>query len=133
MSPPKHRLNKFLHYQRHNTLLNYSLLIIYALAVTVLSLKPTVDVQNIPYNDKVAHCLTYALFTFFAWRLSPSRSAFLINALLVFAYSVLIEFIQPLTGRMLSGWDMVANGLGVILAALLITLTLHRVSFSTAN
>jgi hypothetical protein len=129
MNQPKHLLNTLIHYQRHNTLLNYGLLITYAVAVTALSLKPTVDIQNIPYNDKVAHCLTYALFTFFVWRLSPSRATFLINALLVFTYSISIEFIQPLTGRMLSGWDMVANALGVIL----MTLALYRVSFSTAS
>ena len=129
MNPPKRQLNALIHYQRHNAIVNYSLFITYAIAITTLSLKPTVDIQDIPYNDKVAHCLSYALFTFFAWRLSKSHATFTINALLVFAYSVLIEFIQPLTGRMLSGWDMVANGLGVTLMAL----ALYRVSFSTTK
>ena len=129
MNPPKHPLNVLIHYQRHNAIINYGLFITYAIAVTALSLKPTVDRQDIPYNDKVAHCLSYALFTFFAWRLSRSRATFTINALLVFAYSVLIEFIQPLTGRMLSGWDMVANGLGVTL----MVLALYRVSFATTR
>jgi VanZ family protein len=104
-------------------MISYCLLVTYVIAVTALSLKPTVDIQSIPYNDKLAHCLTYALFTFFVWRLSHSHFRFLLYALLVFTYSVLIEFIQPFTGRMLSGWDMVANGVGVIF----MVLALYRV------
>jgi hypothetical protein len=129
MNPPKRLLSTLLHYQRYNAIINYGLFITYAITVTALSLKPTVDIQDIPYNDKVAHCLSYALFTFFAWRLSKSRATFTFNALLVFTYSVLIEFIQPLTGRMLSGWDMVANGFGVTL----MVLALYRVSFPTTK
>jgi VanZ family protein len=117
-----------LRYQRHNHHLNIALLVIYGAAVTALSLKTTVEFAPLFYNDKIAHFLTYSLFTLLAWRLSRSNRQYITYATLVFAYSVLIEFIQPYTGRMLSGWDMVANGLGVSL----MYLALYRVSYSTA-
>jgi hypothetical protein len=118
-----------LHFQRHNYWLNIALLIIYGAIVTGLSLKPTVDFAPPLYNDKAAHFFTYALFTLLSWRLTQTYRQHLLYAALVFIYSVLIEFIQPYTGRMLSGWDMIANGLGVSL----MYLALYQVTYSTAS
>jgi len=122
-------LGALLRYQRHNHPLNMTLLIVYVMAVTSLSLKSTVDFVPPVYNDKVAHCITYALFTLLAWRLTRPNPQYIASALLIFAYSGLIEFIQPFTGRMLSGWDMVANALGISLTYLAV----YRVSYSKVS
>lgn len=107
------RLHKqCLHYQKANRYVNYSLIFTYVIAVSWLSLKPTVEVASPLYNDKVAHCISYALFTLLAWRLCQRQAQFIYATLVVLAYSVLIEIIQPYTGRMFSWWDIVANAVG---------------------
>lgn len=87
---------------------------IYALAITSLSLKTHVEItDDIYYNDKVAHILGYALFTLLAARISPSLRHLGIACILLFLYSGLIEILQSFTGRSMSILDLVANGVGI--------------------
>lgn len=129
MNQRKQQLNRCLYFQKSNTWLNRCVLIFYAAMVLWLSLKPTVDIVSPLYNDKVAHCLTYALFTFLAWRMSERRPPFICGAICILAYSTLIEIIQPYTGRLFSWGDIAANTLGISV----MFLYLSRLSFAKAS
>ncbi|MGS2717152.1 VanZ family protein [Eionea flava] len=124
----KRPLSRCLYFQKQNTWLNRSVLIIYAAIVLWLSLKPTVDIASPLYNDKIAHCLTYALFTALMWRISHHRSVFIGGVICVLLFSTIIEIIQPYTGRLFSWGDIAANVLGVSL----MSLYLSRLSFAKA-
>lgn len=92
-------------------------------ALTVLSLLPVPPQPFIfAYADLVEHALAYAAFTFLACmglgaaaQRKPTR--FLLP-LAIFAWSLLIEFVQPYVGRYCDWRDMIANAVGVALGAL---------------
>jgi|GEM_PF-7007312 len=105
-----------LHYPRVHPTINIAIFIAYGLLITGLSLKPTVDVGDLPYHDKVAHLLAYAGFTFLAWRMAGWRLLVTYYAVGFIIYSGLIEFTQQFTGRSMSFYDLVANTLGVTLS-----------------
>ncbi len=107
-------LRRLYSFQQENTVLNYAVFILFLLIVTTLSLKPEVNTGSVPYNDKVAHFLTYAILTLLAARVSPTYRRFTIYAVLVFFYSGVIEILQSYTGRMMSSLDLLANGAGVM-------------------
>lgn len=71
--------------------------------------------------DKLAHAVTYAIFTILVWRVSGPNRRFILACVLVVLYGGIIEIIQSFTpGRMMSGYDFIANTLGVLIAGLLL-------------
>ena len=94
----------------------------YGLGIAILSLKPHIDMGDIPYNDKVAHFITYALFTLLAWLIKQSHRHFLYLAIGIIIYGGFIEIAQHFTGRTLSFYDFVANSGGVVVCSLLLHL-----------
>jgi VanZ family protein len=121
------QLKQLLNYQRYNTSLNGSILVTYVLALTYLSLKPHIDLGEIPYNDKLAHILGYGLFTLLGWRITRNLIQFIILTLCIFFYSGLIEIAQSYTGRTMSLLDLFANGTGIAISFFI----LYQESYST--
>lgn len=67
---------------------------------------------HFPNADKLVHLGSYALLGMLAaW--GWSRRGWLGLGAAVLLFGVLIEFFQPLTGRSLSGYDMLADAAGV--------------------
>lgn len=72
---------------------------------------------HVPHFDLLLHFGGYSVFCFLAvWALPGRRRLWLAAA--VFAFGILIEVIQPLTGRTMSGLDATANGVGVVVGLL---------------
>lgn len=94
----------------------------YVIFVTYVSLRPSVGV---PLNlwDKAGHVFAYCLFAILAYAVVRARPAYYQLCLLIFAYSALMELCQSfLPGRVMSGYDMVANALGLLSGAGLVLL-----------
>lgn len=106
-------LKRLYNFQINNRLFNLWLLASYTVLITALSLKPHIDMGEIPYNDKLAHYLTYVIFTLLAWRITQSTRPFLRLSVGIFIYSGLIEIAQSYTGRIMSAMDLLANGAGI--------------------
>jgi VanZ family protein len=86
-------------------------------AVWILSLLPTVrSPLTFNYADKLIHFTAYAVLAFLtASSLKPERQyKFLQVFLFLFANGLLIEFIQPFTGRTFDWTDQGANALGIL-------------------
>jgi VanZ family protein len=85
------------------------------LLVCYLSLVLTEDLPRIEYNDKAAHATAYFCLMFWFAQLSPRRTRL---AALFLAMGAAIELLQGLSGyRDMSALDMLANTVGVLLAA----------------
>lgn len=83
--------------------------------VTFGSLMPVSDVPRLPNSDKAGHVIAYALVALpLALR---GHSAWLWLALACFGWSGMIELIQPYVSREAEWFDLIANGLGLILGA----------------
>ena len=76
---------------------------------------------HIPHFDKLLHIGGYAIFCVLAVWALPGRHLLWLAAG-VFAFGVMIEFIQPLTGRSRDVMDALANGVGVAAGLLLVWL-----------
>ncbi len=116
--------------------------IIFLAAITFLSLTPNPGSAFEHVSDKILHVigwssmsvslgLPWLVSVFFnsnwlAYRTSSRLKKYLFAASLLFVYSIAIEFIQQYTGRQLSGWDMVANSVGVILGSWVIWVLSRR-------
>jgi len=69
--------------------------------------------------DKLLHFLTYGLFAILGFGISGSHRAYLFVCLAIVVYSGLIEVRQSfIPGRFMSGYDLLANALGVIIGAI---------------
>lgn len=91
------------------------LLSLYTAVITVLSLTPAQDMPSLNVWDKLQHFAAYFVFMVFAYPVSNSSRGRMACALLIIAYSALMEYGQSLMpGRMPSGGDMLANSLGVV-------------------
>ncbi len=80
-----------------------------------------------PHADKLAHAGSYAvlgLLAVWGW----SRRGWLGLGAAVLLFGIAVEFFQPLTGRSLSGLDMLADAAGVAcgMVAAHLAVTLHR-------
>ncbi|ODS22743.1 hypothetical protein AB835_12450 [Candidatus Endobugula sertula] len=100
--------------------INTSIFIGYSLLITLLSLKPHVPIENIPYNDKGAHLIAYAVFTLLAWRINSWSPLFNHMVIGIIMYGGLIEVLQSYTGRMMSLYDLLANITGVTLCIIVL-------------
>jgi VanZ family protein len=94
--------------------------------VAIISLQPG-DGSSIGPYDKVAHFLTYGIFAVLAHRLKLSGRQFMYVCIGIVAYSGLLEVAQSFVpGREMSVLDLLANTLGVVLAAQLQTKILAK-------
>lgn len=88
---------------------------------TALCLWPSYDDTGVALiNDKLAHFIgNFGMFgVLIIWR---QRLPLLLGIGLVFTYSVAIEYLQiSIPGRFFDYYDMVANGSGALVAAILV-------------
>ena len=95
--------------------------VIYAGIVAFTSLRPGGDV-NIDPMDKVVHLLVYYIFAVLGYRALANKAYYLYVCLGIIAYSGLMELGQSqVPGRDMSGYDLLANALGVVLGAAVVT------------
>ncbi len=109
MNQLKHLINIY----THNKTLNTVIFIVYTVLITSLSLKPHIDLGEVPYNDKIAHIISYGIFTLLGWRITQKAPTFTIVSVGIFIYSGLIEVAQSFTGRDMSALDLLANAIGI--------------------
>jgi VanZ family protein len=97
--------------------MNALVLACYALLVTLASLRPGGGSSLDPW-DKPLHFITYAIFAILAYRVFTGGRRYVVACLGIVAYGGLIELIQSwMPGRFMSGYDFLANTLGVVVAA----------------
>ena len=86
------------------------------LGITYLSLRTPSGSVHIQFNDKIGHFIAYAVLTFNAFLVFALSTKARRNALLLalVGYGLLIEYLQGFVpGREVSGFDLLANSLGV--------------------
>jgi VanZ family protein len=107
--------------KRQERFARFSLLAI-ILGITFLSLKSVSHHTSIRVNDKVGHFIAYALFSLNAlvvWRQRATKFKIGLGLALV-GYGLLMEFLQGFVpGREVSGYDLLANSIGVGIGYLL--------------
>jgi VanZ family protein len=98
------------------------LFLLFASYIAVISLQPTNNVlMSIPYMDKVLHMAAYALFTTLGYFATTTPRKFRYVCLAMILFSIGIEYGQSFVpGRMMSGFDLMANIVGIIIAATLV-------------
>ena len=94
--------------------------VFYGLLVSLASLSPG---SSVPIEgwDKPLHFMTYGLFAILGFGIAGTRRAYLYVCSGIVAYSGLIEVGQSfIPGRFMSGYDLVANALGVMIGAIFV-------------
>jgi VanZ family protein len=92
-------------------------LIVYAVIVTVTSLLPGGG-SHFAHLDKLVHLLAYYIFAVLGYRCLKNKRLYTYVCLAIIAYSALLELGQShVPGRQMSGYDLLANSLGVVLGA----------------
>ena len=100
--------------------MNTVVFILYAGVVTFASLRPGID-GGIEHLDKLTHLLAYYIFAVLGYRALKARRYYLHLCLGIIAYGGLMEVAQSyMPGRMMSGYDFLANTLGVVLGAIVV-------------
>jgi VanZ family protein len=98
----------------------------YAGLVTVLSLRPLGD-SGIQHFDKLMHLLVYYIFAVFGYRMLKSKRHYWLLCLGIIAFGGILEVAQSqFPGRVMSAYDMLANTLGVVMGAFVVTRGLLR-------
>lgn len=93
----------------------------YAGIVALTSLRPGGDVSIDPL-DKVVHLLVYYIFAVFGYRALQHKRYYPYLCLGIIAYGGLLELGQSyIPGRDMSAYDLLANTLGVLLGAAVVT------------
>ncbi|MDC0362824.1 VanZ family protein [Halioglobus sp.] len=96
--------------------MNTAVVFLYTLFVAVVSLSPGTGTSIDPW-DKLAHFGTYVIFTVLVWRITGYDQRFIVACLCIVLYGGIIEIAQSfLPGRVMSGYDFLANTLGVVIA-----------------
>jgi len=97
-------------FRRYGLFLSFGLLLL----VTMLSLMPADHLPSVSGSDKVRHALAYFVIGLpVAW-LKPAHWYWLLAG--IFVWSGVIELLQPLSNRFAEWLDLLANGVGVMLA-----------------
>jgi VanZ family protein len=95
---------------------NTVVVFLYTLLVAVVSLSPGTGSSIDPW-DKLAHFGTYGIFTVLVWGITGYGRRFIVACLCIVLYGGIIEITQSfLPGRVMSGYDFLANTLGVVIA-----------------
>ena len=93
----------------------------YAGIVAMTSLRPGGDVSIDPL-DKVVHLLVYYIFAVFGYRALQNKRHYPYLCLGIIAYGALLELGQSwIPGRDMSAYDLLANTMGVLLGAAVVT------------
>lgn len=87
--------------------------------VVYLSLTSTPVRTTLVYGDKLGHLLAYALLMGWFVQIYQRRGWLVAHALFLLVMGVSIEFLQELNGRYFEYADMAANGIGVLLGAMM--------------
>ena len=102
--------------------MNSLVFILYAGIVTFASLRPGIG-GGIEHMDKLTHLLAYYIFAVLGYRILKARGYYLYVCLGIIAYGGLMEVAQSyMPGRDMSGYDFLANTLGVVLGAVVVNL-----------
>lgn len=95
--------------------------ILMAGAILILSLQPASGMAGPLYADKVEHLLAYGVLTALI-ALGWPKIRLIIIIIMAILFGISIEIAQGLGGhgRMLSAYDAIANGVGAMIAALIV-------------
>ena len=97
--------------------MNILIFAVYAVAIAFVSLSPSSGVSG-EHWDKVLHLITYAVFAGLGYRMIKEGRGYLLLCLGIIVYSGLIEVAQSyIPGRVMSGYDILANAAGVAIGA----------------
>ncbi len=98
------------------------LFLLFASYIAVISLQPTNNVlMSIQYMDKVLHIGAYALFAILGYFATTTPRKYRYICLAIVVFSIGVEYGQSFVpGRMMSGYDLLANITGIIIAAILV-------------
>ena len=107
--------------------LSFALWVFVLLSVTIGSLLPLNKVPNEAFmmGDKFLHLTAYLAIGTLALLGSRYRKAQVGLLGISFGVSVLIEFVQPLTGRSFELMDILANGTGLFVAIPLVSYAIY--------
>lgn len=107
------------------------LTLLIAAAITGLSLYPLEFDRPVPGTDKTHHLIAYAALIFPMALVARSSLVWAVPAAL--ALGVMIELVQPFTGRLREFGDVVANCLGLAIGAFLGRALARLLSWRTAG
>jgi VanZ family protein len=97
--------------------MNNLIFAVYAVAIAFVSLSPGSGISGAHW-DKVVHLITYAVFAALGYRIVREGRGYLFLCLGIIVYSGLIEVAQSyMPGRVMSGYDLLANAVGVAIGA----------------
>lgn len=94
-------------------------LLVYAALVAYVSLKPSGG-EGLPLWDKAMHFTIYAIFALLGSSLCRSQAQLWWMAAAILLYGAALELAQSFTGRDMSALDILANGIGIGVALLLL-------------
>lgn len=96
--------------------------------IAYLSLSPT-DTITVG-NDKISHFIAYSVLSLHVGLLTfEVKKQFVVGMLLCLVYGALIEVIQHFVpGRFMSGYDMIANAIGVFLGLIITAIAFKPIS-----
>ena len=94
--------------------------IFYTVFIAGVSLIPSELSPDISFWDKGLHFIAYMIFAFLASGISGNKKTLVYLSLGIVIYSGILETVQSIIpGRMMSGRDLLANTLGVVVGVLL--------------
>jgi VanZ family protein len=92
----------------------------WAATIAWLSLTPLQQLPlSTPFSDKIEHIAAYGLLGFLALLARKDRKAILLWLPLILLFGALIELLQPYVNRHAELMDLVADGFGALVGALL--------------
>ncbi len=99
---------------------NSLVFVFYGVLVAFLSLRPMSGATIEPW-DKVLHFVIYAVFAVLGYQALKEGRRYFYVCLGIIAYSALIEVAQSyMPGRVMSGYDLLANTVGVVFGAVVV-------------
>ena len=100
---------------------NSLVFLLYAVLVAIVSLRPMSGASIDPW-DKVLHFIVYAVFAVLGYQALKKGRRYFYVCLGIIAYGALIEVAQSyMPGRVMSGYDLLANTLGVVFGAVIVS------------